>query len=193
MGDLHLSCDPAVVLSVVFSIRRPSLRPALQSRTASRILAQAVLGFAATTLYAFATLHGQLAIVSVLGSLYPAVTLLLAYRLLGSAWVASSSSGSWPCSPGSCCCPYRRAGASAWRLSAIAGIIGSFAVASRHRLRRAVALAHVERRVNDLGLMPCLVGGDDRDAIPALTQMFEWLALELEGVLALSSFQAQGA
>jgi drug/metabolite transporter (DMT)-like permease len=43
----------------------------------------AVLGFAATTLYAFATLHGQLAIVSVLGSLYPAVTILLAYRLLG--------------------------------------------------------------------------------------------------------------
>jgi drug/metabolite transporter (DMT)-like permease len=74
---------PAVVLSVVFSIRHPSLRPALQSRTASRILGQAMLGFAATTLYAFATLHGQLAIVSVLGSLYPAVTVLLAYRLLG--------------------------------------------------------------------------------------------------------------
>ena len=73
---------PTVVLSVVFIIRHPSLRPALQPRTASRILAQAMLGFVATTLYAFATLHGQLAIVSVLGSLYPAVTVLLAYRLL---------------------------------------------------------------------------------------------------------------
>jgi len=73
---------PTVVLSVVFRIQHPSLRPALQPRTASMILAQAVLGFVATTLYAFATLHGQLAIVSVLGSLYPAVTVLLAYRLL---------------------------------------------------------------------------------------------------------------
>jgi drug/metabolite transporter (DMT)-like permease len=74
---------PTVVLSVVFSIRRPSLRPTLQLRTAGEILAQAIFGFVATTLYAFATLHGQLAIVSVLGSLYPAVTVLLAYRLLG--------------------------------------------------------------------------------------------------------------
>jgi uncharacterized membrane protein len=74
---------PTVVLSVVFSIQHPSLRPALQPRTASMILAQAVLGFVATTLYAFATVHGQLAIVSVLGSLYPAVTVMLAYRLLG--------------------------------------------------------------------------------------------------------------
>jgi drug/metabolite transporter (DMT)-like permease len=47
------------------------------------IVAQAVLGVIASALYAFATLHGQLAIVSVLGSLYPVVTLLLAHRLLG--------------------------------------------------------------------------------------------------------------
>jgi drug/metabolite transporter (DMT)-like permease len=73
---------PAVVLIAVVIVRRPSLRPALQSGPASRIVAQAVLGFTASALYAFATLHGQLAIVSVLGSLYPAVTLLLAYRLL---------------------------------------------------------------------------------------------------------------
>lgn len=74
---------PAVVLIAVVVIRRPSLRPALRSGPVRRIVAQAALGFTASVLYAFATLHGQLAIVSVLGSLYPAVTLLLAHRLLG--------------------------------------------------------------------------------------------------------------
>jgi len=74
---------PAVVLIAVVIVRQPSLRPALQSGPAGRIIAQAGLGFTASALYAFATLHGQLAVVSVLGSLYPAVTLLLAHRLLG--------------------------------------------------------------------------------------------------------------
>jgi drug/metabolite transporter (DMT)-like permease len=74
---------PAAVLVAVVTIRRPALRPALRSGPASRIGVQALLGFTASVLYAFATLHGQLAIVSVLGSLYPVVTLLLAHRLLG--------------------------------------------------------------------------------------------------------------
>lgn len=74
---------PAVVLIAVAIVRQPSLRPALRSGPAGRIVAQAVLGLITSALYAFATLHGQLAIVSVLGSLYPAVTLLLAHRLLG--------------------------------------------------------------------------------------------------------------
>jgi uncharacterized membrane protein len=74
---------PAVVLIAVVIVRRPSLRLALQSGPAGRIITQAGLGFTASALYAFATLHGQLAVVSVLGSLYPAVTLLLAHRLLG--------------------------------------------------------------------------------------------------------------
>jgi drug/metabolite transporter (DMT)-like permease len=74
---------PAVVLIAVVIVCQPSLRPALQPGPARRIVAQAVLGFIASALYAFATLHGQLAIVSVLGSLYPVVTLLLAHRLLG--------------------------------------------------------------------------------------------------------------
>jgi drug/metabolite transporter (DMT)-like permease len=74
---------PALILTAVMSIRRASLRPALDPRNARIILASALLGFAGVTLYAFATLHGQLVVVSVLASLYPAVTVLLAYRLLG--------------------------------------------------------------------------------------------------------------
>jgi len=73
---------PGVLLIAVVIVRRPSLRPALRSGPARRIVAQAVLGLGASVLYAFATLHSQLAIVSVLGSLYPAVTLVLAHRLL---------------------------------------------------------------------------------------------------------------
>ncbi len=74
---------PALVLTVAVNVRRISLRSALQSRTASIILVSALLTFSATALYAFATLHGALVIVSVLGSLYPVVTVLLAYRVLG--------------------------------------------------------------------------------------------------------------
>ena len=65
------------------AIRRSPLRPALASRTLRTIATSTLLGFCAIALYAFATLHGQLAIVSVLASLYPVVTVLLAYRVLG--------------------------------------------------------------------------------------------------------------
>jgi drug/metabolite transporter (DMT)-like permease len=74
---------PAIVLSAAVWIRRTSLRAARVSRTAVTIVAAALLAFAGTALYGFATRHGQLVIVSVLGSLYPAVTVLLAYRVLG--------------------------------------------------------------------------------------------------------------
>jgi drug/metabolite transporter (DMT)-like permease len=84
---------PAVVLTSFVAIRGTSLRPALQSRTAGRILAAALLGFSGTALYAFATLHGQLVIVSVLGSLCPAVTVLLAYRMLGERLVGLQQLG----------------------------------------------------------------------------------------------------
>lgn len=47
------------------------------------ILASALLTFAAIALYAVATLHGQLAIVSVLSSLYPVAPVLLARYTLG--------------------------------------------------------------------------------------------------------------
>jgi drug/metabolite transporter (DMT)-like permease len=74
---------PVLILAAVVSVRRASLRPVLEPRNARITLVSALLGFTGVTLYAFATLHGQLVIVSVLASLYPAVTVLLAYRLLG--------------------------------------------------------------------------------------------------------------
>lgn len=74
---------PVLMLAAVLAIRRASLRPALESRTARAILGSAVLAFTSIALYASATGDGGLAIVSVLGSLYPVVTVLLAYRVLG--------------------------------------------------------------------------------------------------------------
>ena len=73
----------ASMLVATVAIRRLSLRPALRAPSAAPILASSLLAFSGIALYALATLHGQLAIVSVLGSLYPVVTLLLAYRVLG--------------------------------------------------------------------------------------------------------------
>jgi drug/metabolite transporter (DMT)-like permease len=74
---------PALVLTIVITVRRTPVHRALDWRAAAAILAQAVLAFGASTLYALATQHGQLSIVSVLGSLYPVVTVLLAYHVLG--------------------------------------------------------------------------------------------------------------
>jgi drug/metabolite transporter (DMT)-like permease len=74
---------PMVALIAVVQLRRISLRQAIGSRTAGRILVTALLSFCGAALYAFATVHGPLVIVAVLGSLYPAVTVLLAYRVLG--------------------------------------------------------------------------------------------------------------
>jgi drug/metabolite transporter (DMT)-like permease len=74
---------PGMALAATVILRRTSLRPAFAPRTASTIVAFSLLAFSATALYAFATVHGQLVIVSVLGSLYPVVTVLLAYCVLG--------------------------------------------------------------------------------------------------------------
>ena len=74
---------PASILAAVVALRRVSLRPVLEWRTARRVLTAALLGSSSIALYAFATLHGELAIVSVLASLYPVVTVLLAYGVLG--------------------------------------------------------------------------------------------------------------
>jgi drug/metabolite transporter (DMT)-like permease len=74
---------PAFILAAVVSMRRASLRPALESPNARITVASALLGFSGVALYEFATLHGQLVIVCVLASLYPAMTVLLASRVLG--------------------------------------------------------------------------------------------------------------
>jgi drug/metabolite transporter (DMT)-like permease len=73
---------PAVILSAVVASRRPSFREARESRTAIAIVAAGVLVVLASTLYAYATRHGELAIVSVLAAVSPVVTVLLAYRVL---------------------------------------------------------------------------------------------------------------
>jgi drug/metabolite transporter (DMT)-like permease len=74
---------PVLVLGALLCARREPLRLALPAGTVRSMSLSAVLAVLAIALYADATVHGQLAIVSVLGSLYPVVTVLLAYRLLG--------------------------------------------------------------------------------------------------------------
>jgi len=74
---------PVLVLGAFLCGKRDSPRSALPPGTARSIMLSALLGVVAIALYAYATVHGQLAIVSVLGSLYPVVTVLLAYHVLG--------------------------------------------------------------------------------------------------------------
>jgi drug/metabolite transporter (DMT)-like permease len=74
---------PALGFGIILAVRRPSLQAIRTRSAASAIAVSSVLGSASLALYAFATQHGALAIVSVLASLYPAVTVLLAFRLLG--------------------------------------------------------------------------------------------------------------
>lgn len=74
---------PFFMLAAAIGIRRMSLRPALETRIARSVVSSSLLAFSAVALYGFATLQGPLAIVSVVASLYPVVTVLLAYRVLG--------------------------------------------------------------------------------------------------------------
>lgn len=73
---------PALVLLAVFGVRRSSPDLWLRPQDMARITATAVLGCSSIALYGVATRHGELAIVSILGSLYPAVTVLLARVML---------------------------------------------------------------------------------------------------------------
>jgi drug/metabolite transporter (DMT)-like permease len=70
-------------LAAALAKRGAPLRPALTARNAWLIPIAAVLGSAGFGLYAESTLHTGLAIASVLGSLYPVVTVLCAYVVLG--------------------------------------------------------------------------------------------------------------
>ena len=72
-----------IALAVILAIRRESIRPALDLRTARIAPVAALLGFGGIALYAESTLYGGLAIMSVLGNLYPAMTVMLAYFVLG--------------------------------------------------------------------------------------------------------------
>ena len=73
---------PSLVLAPRALLRRTGRQP-LDRRIAGRLLACAILAFAGMALYAGATVHGELAVVSVLASLFPIVTIVLANRVLG--------------------------------------------------------------------------------------------------------------
>jgi drug/metabolite transporter (DMT)-like permease len=69
------------VLVAAASLRRAPLR--LPSSALAPVAAVGLADVTANTLFAFASGHGLLALVSVLGSLYPVATVLLAHVLLG--------------------------------------------------------------------------------------------------------------
>lgn len=79
---LSVRVTTASLLGLAICLRGTSLRAQLDPPIVLRVLAFVLFGFLGFALYALATLHGQLAVVSVLASLYPAVTVLLARRLL---------------------------------------------------------------------------------------------------------------
>jgi drug/metabolite transporter (DMT)-like permease len=71
------------LLAGVVAARRIPLDAALTRAALPMVLAVGALDFTANALYAAATTKGLLAVVSVLGSLYPVATVLLARALLG--------------------------------------------------------------------------------------------------------------
>jgi uncharacterized membrane protein len=73
---------PAVLLALAVAYRRPPLSGFSEPRNAILAVVAAVLAFAGLSLYALATLHGELSIVSVLASLAPGVTVVLAYLII---------------------------------------------------------------------------------------------------------------
>jgi drug/metabolite transporter (DMT)-like permease len=89
--------DARAVLTAAFAaplvVTRTSVRPLRDPRNVPSILSASLLGFVSMTMYALATEHGQLAIVSVLAALFPAVTVLLAYFVLGERITSSQRMG----------------------------------------------------------------------------------------------------
>lgn len=80
------------VLAVIAGIQRDPLLPP-DTRTAGQLFAVGALDLLATGLIAFATTKGLLAVVSVLGALYPVMTVLLARSLLNERLQPSQSAG----------------------------------------------------------------------------------------------------
>ena len=80
MGDLVSRCCSLVLLVIAALAVRPALPRDARSLAALAIIG--VLDLGANGLYALATQEGLLSVVSVLGSLYPAVTVVLARVVL---------------------------------------------------------------------------------------------------------------
>jgi drug/metabolite transporter (DMT)-like permease len=76
-------CVPAALLVLAVAYRRPPLAGFAEPRNLALAVVAAVLAFGGLSLYALATLHGALSIVSVLASLAPVVTIVLAYAIIG--------------------------------------------------------------------------------------------------------------
>lgn len=73
-----------IVVPVAWRGMRGRRRPA--ARTLTLALVAGALGGAASLLYLASTGHGELAVVAVVTSLYPAVTILLARMVVGESW-----------------------------------------------------------------------------------------------------------
>jgi drug/metabolite transporter (DMT)-like permease len=77
---LFVRAGELVLLGAVFAVRRPALPTGL--RDAAPLLLIGSLDMLANVMFALATTHGLLSVVSVVGSLYPAVTVVLARLVL---------------------------------------------------------------------------------------------------------------
>lgn len=73
---------PVMILIMLLTIHHPSRTLTLTRRNLTGIFFAALLGSCGMALYGFATHHGQLAIMSVLASLYPAINVILAHVVL---------------------------------------------------------------------------------------------------------------
>ena len=71
----------SVALLLAFAIRRREVQ--LSNRYPGRIMTVGLLDTAANVLFAFATRHGNLGVVSMLASTFPVVTVLLGWFVLG--------------------------------------------------------------------------------------------------------------
>ncbi|MGZ4338921.1 MAG: EamA family transporter [Gaiellaceae bacterium] len=79
------------VLLALTGARRATLR--LPATSIAAVAAVGIADVSANALFAFASGHGLLALVSVLGSLYPVMTLLLAHVLLGERLTRAQQAG----------------------------------------------------------------------------------------------------
>ena len=89
---LAARCSSAVAMGAYIGVRRPTLR--LPARTLPMLVVVGLLLAAANTSFTLASTHGNLSVVGILGSLYPAVTvgyaaILLREHLRTRQWTAA--------------------------------------------------------------------------------------------------------